>query len=135
METKVEITVCKTGTGFSAHTEALQGVATTGETLDEIKKNMYESISFHLEGMREDGDPIPAEFQGDYELIFKMDVESLLEYFKGILTQSAIARITGINVKQLNHYASGESKPRPAQIRKIEAGLHKLGFELMQLQL
>jgi transcriptional regulator with XRE-family HTH domain len=64
-----------------------------------------------------------------------MDVESLLDYFDGILTQTALSRLTGINIKQLNHYARGKSKPRPAQIRKIEQGLHKLGVELMEINL
>lgn len=135
MEHKIDVTICKTNTGFSAHIEEVLGVVTTGKTIDDIKKNMYEALEGHLTAMREDGDSIPEALQGDYELIFKMDVESLLDYYQGILTQSAIARITGINAKQLNHYATGESKPRPAQVRKIEAGLHKLGAELLQLQL
>ncbi len=135
MERKIDVTICKTDTGFSAHIEEVSGVVTTGKTIDDIKKNMYEALQGHLTAMREDGDPIPEVLQGDYELVFKMDVESLLDYYQGILTQSAIARLTGINVKQLNHYATGVSKPRPEQVRKIEAGLHKLGAELLQLQL
>ena len=96
---------------------------------------MNEALELHLEGMREDGDVIPEALQGEFELAFIMDVESLLEYYQGIITQSAISRLTGINTKQLNHYATGKSKPRPQQIRKIEAGLHKLGSELIQIQL
>jgi len=131
----LEVTVCKTGTGFSAHIEEVLGVVTTGKTIDDIKENMYNALKGHINVMIEDGDPIPEIVQGEYELVFKIDVESLLEYYQGILTQSAIARLTGINSKQLNHYAKGKSKPRPAQIRKIEQGLHKLGAELMQINL
>ena len=29
------------------------------DTLDEVKRLMQEGIEFHLQGMREDGDPIP----------------------------------------------------------------------------
>lgn len=135
MNTKIEVIVCKTDTGFSAHIEEIPGVITTGHTLDEMKGNMYEALAFHLKGMKEDKEPIPEILKGPYELVFKMDVESLLEYYQGIITQSAISRLTGINVKQINHYATGQSKPRPAQIHKIEEGLHKLGVELMQIQL
>jgi hypothetical protein len=39
--------------------------------------------------------------------------------------------ITGINQKQLAHYASGISKPRPKQAEKISQGLHKLAKEMM----
>ena len=131
----IHVSIYKTGTGYSAGVDEILGVITTGKTLDEIKKNMAEALDFHLEGMREDGEEIPEVVKGDYDIVFKMDVESLLEYYSGILTQSAISRITGINVKQLNHYATGKSKPRPQQVRKIEAGLHKLGTELCQIQL
>ena len=30
-----------------------------GDTLDEVKAEIREAIAFHLEGMREDGAPIP----------------------------------------------------------------------------
>ena len=51
------------------------------------------------------------------------------------LVNSAIAlsRITGINYRQLWHYASGMCKPRPAQRKRIEDGLHRLGHELLSI--
>lgn len=135
MKHKIEVAVCKTETDLSAQLGALPGVITTGRTLEEIKKNMHEVLDLYLKGAREGGNAMPEEFLGKYELVFIMDVESLLGYYQGIITQSAIARITGINVKQLNHYATGKSKPRSAQLRKIEEGLHKLGAELQHIQL
>jgi predicted RNase H-like HicB family nuclease len=131
----VEVSVCKTNTGYSAHIDEIHGVVATGKNLDEIKNNMTEALKLHVKGLKEDGEPLPDFLYGKYELLFKMDVESLLDYYDGVLTQSALARLTGINVKQLNHYARGRSKPRPAQIRKIEKGLHKLGAELMLINL
>ena len=44
-------------------------------------------------------------------------------------------KLTGINQKQLWHYAKGISKPRQEQRRKIENALHKLGSELVSLSL
>ena len=55
--------------------------------------------------------------------------------YKGIFTNSALERITGINQKQFQHYASGLKKPRAAQAKKIESALHKLGSELLALEL
>jgi predicted RNase H-like HicB family nuclease len=135
MKKIVEVLVCKTKTGYSAHIDEIPGIAATGKSLDEIKKNMTEAVELHIKGLKEDGDILPDSLQGEYELLFRMDVESLLDYFDGILTQTALSRLTGINIKQLNHYARGKSKPRPAQIRKIEQGLHKLGVELMEINL
>lgn len=87
-------------------------------------------IKFHLEGLREEGYPIPEPFDSDYTLIYKWDVESLMDYYKGILTLASLERITGINQTQLGHYAAGRSKPRKQQIQKIERALHRLGKEL-----
>ena len=135
MESIIEVLVCKTNTGYSAHVDEIPGIVATGKSLDETKKNMIEGLELHIKGLKEDGEKLPNSLHGKYELLFKMDVESLLDYFDGILTQSALSRLTGINIKQLNHYARGKSKPRPAQIRKIEQGLHKLGVELMEINL
>ena len=44
---------------YSAYVPDLPGCVSTGDTLDEIKRNIQEAIKFHLEGMREDGTPIP----------------------------------------------------------------------------
>jgi predicted RNase H-like HicB family nuclease len=47
------------GSNYSAYVPDLSGCVTTGATVDEIKRNMKEAIEFHLEGLREDGLPIP----------------------------------------------------------------------------
>jgi predicted RNase H-like HicB family nuclease len=44
---------------YSAYAPDLPGCVATADTLDEIKRLMREGIEFHLEGMREDGEPIP----------------------------------------------------------------------------
>jgi predicted RNase H-like HicB family nuclease len=45
---------------FSAYVPDLPGCVTTGDTLEEIERNIREAIAFHLDGLREDGLPIPA---------------------------------------------------------------------------
>jgi len=44
---------------LSAYVPDLPGCVTTGKTVEEIERNIREAIGFHLEGMREDGEPIP----------------------------------------------------------------------------
>ena len=44
---------------YSAFVPDLPGCVSTGNTLEEVRRLMREAIEFHLEGMREDGDPIP----------------------------------------------------------------------------
>jgi len=44
---------------LSAYVPDLPGCITTGRTLEEIERNIREAIELHLEGMMEDGEPIP----------------------------------------------------------------------------
>ena len=70
------------GKNFSAYFPDLPGCISVGDTPDEIKAHISEALEVHLAGMREDGDIIPATFTGKYELIYKFDAESLLNYYK-----------------------------------------------------
>ena len=63
-----------------------------------------------------------------------VSVEALLNHYSGIFTKAALARITGINERQLWHYASGLRKPRKAQADRITKGLHQLGRELLSVE-
>ena len=45
---------------YSAYVPELPGCVSVGDTLEEVKAEIREAIEFHLEGMREDGLPIPA---------------------------------------------------------------------------
>ena len=65
-----------------------------------------------------------------YEFVVRWNVRDLMEYYTGIITPAILGRLSGINPKQLWNYAHGLSKPRKAQIAKIEAGLHKLARDL-----
>jgi predicted RNase H-like HicB family nuclease len=130
MERKVIVRVGKTDNNYAAYVEGLDGFVCTADTFDELKKEVAAGIEFHLEGLKEDGDPIPDIFKGEYFLEFKWNVEALLEYYRGVFTLAAFERITGINQTQLGHYAAGRSKPRKQQVEKIEKALHHLGEEL-----
>ena len=44
---------------LSAYVPDLPGCISTGRTTEEIERNMREAIELHLEGLREDGEPIP----------------------------------------------------------------------------
>lgn len=130
MATKVIVRIGKTENNYAAYVEGLDGFVCAADTFDELKQEVAAGIAFHLDGLKEDGDPIPAIFKGGYDLVFKWDVEGLLDYYRGVLSLAALERITGISQTQLGHYAAGRSKPRKPQIAKIEKALHHLGEEL-----
>jgi predicted RNase H-like HicB family nuclease len=53
------IVVEDAGANFSAYSPDLPGCVATGSSRDEAEKNMYEAIQLHIEGLKEDGLPIP----------------------------------------------------------------------------
>jgi hypothetical protein len=129
---KVKIVIERSNDLFSAYAENVEGVYGGGDTVAEAKASIVKSIELLQKYNKAN---TPAVLKGAYQLIFKFDVESFLNYYKGIFTNAALERITGINQKQLQHYASGLKKPRETQVRKIETALHKLGNELVAVEL
>lgn len=53
------IVIEKAEGNFSAYVPDLPGCIATGSTVEEVESQIREAIEFHLEGMREDGAPIP----------------------------------------------------------------------------
>jgi predicted RNase H-like HicB family nuclease len=48
-----------TVTGYSAYVPDLPGCISTASSLEEMERNIREAIELHLDGLTEDGDPIP----------------------------------------------------------------------------
>jgi predicted RNase H-like HicB family nuclease len=44
---------------YGAYVPDLPGCVAVGESAEEVRRLIAEAIQVHLEGMREDGDPIP----------------------------------------------------------------------------
>ena len=131
----LKIIIERSENNYSAFIDGIDGITITGNSMDEIKMNMCEAINIFIEECQSLGCEIPEELIGEYELVFKMDVKSLLDFYSGIFSKAGLERITGINQKQLWHYASGGRNPRPEQSFKLEKALHKLGEELISISL
>ncbi len=128
----IKIIIERSEDHYAAYAPDVWGVSGVGSTPNEAKESVLESIETVKEN---DPESIPGVLKGEYKLVYQYDVQSLLNYFKGIFTNSAIEKVTGINQKQIQHYASGLKKPRPAAKTKIEKGLRRLGQELMEVEL
>ncbi len=105
-------------------------IAVTHKTLDGVKQELKKALEYSKQVYIEDNEPLPLCLQGNYQLDFHLQVSALLHSLDGILTRSAIARVTGINEKQLGHYMSGHRKPRPDKRIKIINGIHKIAETL-----
>jgi predicted RNase H-like HicB family nuclease len=53
------VVVEHTETGFSAYSPDLPGCISTGSTREEVEASMREAIEFHIDGLREEGYPVP----------------------------------------------------------------------------
>jgi predicted RNase H-like HicB family nuclease len=53
------IVIENAGANYSAYGPDLPGCVATGATVEETETSIRQAIEFHLEGMREDGSPIP----------------------------------------------------------------------------
>ena len=52
--------IIETGdTSYGAYVPDLPGCVAVGDSLEEVKRLIHEAIAFHLEGLREEGLPIP----------------------------------------------------------------------------
>ena len=126
----------KTDAGaYSAYLPGLTGCVSTAGSISEIKFSIKDAVDFHLEGMRMENLPIPEGFDCDFELIYRMDISSLFEWFSGILTKSGVSKLTGMNQSLISQYVSGIKTPSSKQTKKIERALHNLGQELLEIEL
>ena len=107
----VEVIVEHAGKNLSAYIEGAP-VITVGNDMREIEDNMKE-----------------------FDLKFKIDAATFINYYSNIFTKAALSRITGINERQLWHYAAGVHKPRRQQLEKIQKGIQALTKELSAINL
>jgi predicted RNase H-like HicB family nuclease len=131
----IEATIERSQDGtFSVYctTEMFSGM---GDTAEKAKQNMIEQMEFFKQTAIDDGVEYPEFLNGNPEIVYKFDTQSLLEYYSGILSLSGLEKITGIHQKQLWKYLHTDTKPRKTQIEKIETGLHRFGSELLSLSL
>ncbi|MBN8447464.1 type II toxin-antitoxin system HicB family antitoxin [Accumulibacter sp.] len=53
------IVIERAESNFSAYVPDLPGCVATGDTFHEVESEIRDAIAFHLDGLREDGLPIP----------------------------------------------------------------------------
>lgn len=130
----VEVIVEHAGNNLSAYIEGAP-VITVGNDVKEIEKNMKEAVELYLESCKEMNIAPVGILQGEFTLKFKIDAATFINYYSSIFTKAALSRITGINERQLWHYAAGVHKPRKQQLEKIQKGINALTEELSAINL
>jgi predicted RNase H-like HicB family nuclease len=54
------VVIEKAGGNYSAYVPDLPGCVATGATVAEVESEIRDAIVFHVEGLREDGLPVPS---------------------------------------------------------------------------
>ncbi len=131
---KVDVTWTDDNFGCAWSDDVAGTVVVTAKTLDKLKADFEESLRLHIEGCLEDGDELPEYLvKGNYEIEYVLNTAALLRDAEEYTTMAALSRASGINQKQLSHYASGLKNPRPVQVERIKEGLHRIGTQLLAL--
>ena len=120
--------------GYGVCFDEVPNVFGFGETVETAKKDAKDALIFYVDCLKKSNSHIPEILQGEYELIYKFDVEALLKYIDGTVTKTALSKAAAINPTLLSHYSSGLKKPRIKQREKIIAGLHKIGKDLLSVE-
>ena len=110
-------------------------IVVTAKNIIELKREVAETLKFHVEGMLADGDEVPQWLvEGNYEFDYDyLSAAALIKACEPYASLAALSRATGINQRQLSHYANGIRHPRPEQRKRIVEGMHKIGRELLSV--
>ena len=66
----------------------------------------------------------------EYSFTFRYDIASFLNYYAYALSLAGLERITGVNQRQLSHYATGLRRPSRATVLRIEKGVKAFAEDL-----
>jgi predicted RNase H-like HicB family nuclease len=127
---KLIVRIVRGNENYGAWIDNLPGVYGQGDTVEEAKKSLDEGLALYVKYNTE----LPDVIRGEYQLEYQFDVPSFLEYYSGIFSKPALERLTGINRKQLFHYASGLRKPSGQTVKKLDDAIHRFAGELSQVR-
>lgn len=130
---KVIVVIEKSKDYYDAYSENCDGIYAAGSGIAETKANVLEAIAALKRNLPEER--WPELLKGDYEIEWKLDVPSFLEYYSQYMSLAGMQRVTGINQKQLSNYLNHRSVPRRKQADRIMEGMRKFASNLLSTTL
>lgn len=131
MET-VDITICLAEDGtYNAYCNDHPSLFGIGDTATAAKDSLLETLRITKEIGRESAYIYPDWLDSEFEFLTHWDVRTMLVYYSGIITPTALGKMAGIHPKQIWSYMHGLTRPRKSQVQKIESAVHALGHELI----
>jgi len=122
----IDVNVEITQTGYSAYCEILpnETIYTTGETLEQLKRNIVESANFLLEEK--------SAFITENTIAINVDLTEFFEFHK-LINSRYLAQRIGMNPTLLSQYVNGKKTPSKRQKLKILNGMKSVGAEISTL--
>lgn len=130
---KIVMIIEKSSDFFSGYSDNCDGIYAAGDSIEAVKADTLRAIELIKKNLPEER--WPDQIKGDFEIEYRLDVESFLKYYSRFLSLAGLGRITGINQKQLSNYLNGRAVPRRKQVDRIANGLHKFAAELLSVTL
>ena len=128
----IKVIVSSAGKGVSAHLSDVDGFVISRDSIEKLKRDLPAGITFHIEGLYEEERSEWMNEPYDFEYVFR-DIPTLLEGYNGLLNQTSLARISGINESLMRQYVAGIKKPSRKVTERIESGLKKYAEELRNI--
>ena len=125
LKKKIDITVEKTKTGYSAYADDLV-VFTTAKDIPLLHKNLIEALNLYYE---EKGYFVDAD-----NLKLRLDLQQFFQYYR-VINANFLAKRIGMNPTLLSQYVRGKKRPSSKQTDKIIHGIHVIGKELSDISL
>ena len=133
MKNTLTVIVEKTGTGFSAYAKEINGLATVGDSLAELKQNFNEVLTYHIEYLQEQGEASAS--IDNYDVYYVLDLEQFFDYFS-VINKSAFAEhYVKMNTSLFRQYTRGLTPLSSDKLKQISEGLHKLADEINGMSL
>lgn len=118
---------------LGAYSVNCDGIYAAGDTIEDVQADTYRAIEGIKRNLPEER--WPEQIKGDFEIEWKFDIPSFLEYYGSIMSLAGMEKLTGINQKQLSNYLNHRAVPRQKQADRIITGMHKFARELLSITL
>ena len=129
----LKVIICKAGKGVSADLPEVEGFVIARKTVEELKRELRAGLKFHIEGLYEEEKQAWMNEEYNFEYIYN-DIPAFIEAHSGIINQSTLARISGINESLMRQYTSGIKKATPRTLSRVKKGLNEYSDMLRKVE-
>ncbi len=131
MKEELTVVIEKTGTGFSGYLKEVNGIASVGDTITELKENLQDVLESKIEYLEEIGQETDLL---KLPLSYNVDLTQFFDHYK-VINKSAFAEYIGVNRSLFSQYTNGLTSLSSDKMLQITKGLHKLAADIEDIVL